>query len=168
MQQHFWVIRVISISHALRWCEKVLFQKPPKSEKGVGHRGASLEPPILLCQSFVSLIHNCDKIFWKGTDTQLHPKSRQPWCCAQTRKSGGAPLLPLAPPAPSVPPPLVLHSAVPSQGRFCFGDAQTRLKSHHLFSFVAWSVNLSSCSPLRAYFSAELSLVGVTIHECGW
>ena len=30
------------------------------------------------------------------------------------------------------------------QGRFCFGDAPMRLKSHHLFSFVAWSVNLSS------------------------
>lgn len=30
------------------------------------------------------------------------------------------------------------------QGRFCLGDAPMRLKSHHLFSFVAWSVNLSS------------------------
>ena len=68
------------------------------------------------------------------------------------QKSGGAPLIPPAPPDPT---PLVLCSAVLSQGRFCFGDAQTRLKSHHLFSFVAWSVNLSSCSPLRAYFSAE-------------
>ena len=45
-----------------------------------------------------------------------------------------SPFTPLAPPFPT---PLVLCSAVPSQGRFCFGDAQTRLKSHHLFSFVA-------------------------------
>ena len=51
---------------------------------------------------------------------------------------------------------LGLYSAVPSQGRFCIGDAQTGLKSYPLFRILMGA--LSPFTPLAPPFPTPLVL----------